>query len=396
MALTCKRALDQDLIGKIASATGVGRRDVGNRLRKATGQTLVRTVFAENWPQGASGLGHLPAGTVIALDLVPAVAEILGLPQTRVAKDLSSWHPNKWTQNIFADRWPEPDGEDEFPFGVVGQEDDVDQDEDEDEDQDEDQDERTGLLVNGRYEIRQVLGKGGFGRAERAWDRNREIQVVLKYSLNARVDQLQRELRSALGLRHDNICACYDIEVDQSTGEAFLVFEFGGESLAAGIEKQSVSGLPAAIAIAEQIAVALDYAHGKSIFHNDVSPSNILIAAKRGGGWHARLTDFGIASFARPTTKTLVADHPGYGHSIWGPPELLAAGEEITRRGDQYSLALVLCAILEEEVFEQRYRLRAFGRLSAGQNAALRRALSLRHQDRFPTCAAFLQALRSR
>ena len=407
MPLTCKRALDQDLIGKIAAATGLGRRAVGSRLRKAAGQTQVRTVLAEAWPQDAAALGPLPAGTILALELVPEVAKIVGLSDARVAKVLASWHPNKWTQNVFADRWPAPES------------DEVESTEDGEDEEDEDEDDlpvnidegaggdwlRRGVatrtstqhsrVVNSRYEVRRLLGKGGFGRAELAWDRNTKADVVLKYSHETRVDQLEREMKRVRDLRHDHICICWDIAADQATGEAFLVFEYGGDSLTQMIEQGALRELDEVLAVTGQVAGALDYAHEKGIFHNDVSPSNVLVMPRpnRRALLHARLTDFGIASVAKPATHTMVAGHPGYGHPIYASPELNRLAEKITRRADQYSLALVFCTLLEHEVFEERYVLRKFSRLSSRQNAALRRALHSDEAQRFPSCTAFFKEL---
>lgn len=244
--------------------------------------------------------------------------------------------------------------------------------------------------VNERYRVRCVLGEGGFGRAELAWDPNRNLEVVLKYSHAARFDELQRELRSVLTLRHDNICACYDIETDRRTQQPFLVLEYGGNSLSSQIESGTCADVKFALELARQVGAALDYAHERGVFHNDVSPANILVA-QSGRGLRLRLTDFGISSLTRQATRTVVASHPGYMHAIFSSPEMLGA-DQLTRRSDQFSLALVVCAVLEGRVFETRYRRRDFARLTAAQNSALARALRTNEADRFPNCSAFADA----
>lgn len=413
--LTASAALELDLASDIAAVVDLTPRQVRGRLnRVGHGKTLVGTVFADEWPREdedvddgeddeedvddedddeAEDVEDLAAASVAdarRLDLAGAIADRTGLGVRKVRARLRAAHGNALVGKLFAEEWDA--GEEE------GDEEDVD---------DGARTRVTGTrvvgagkgralagesLVSGRFRLLRSLGKGGQGEAFEARDEQLPERgvVVIKF---ASFDTTAREFTVAMRFRHEHICQYFDTAFDDERNRGYLVIEHGGQSLEQFISEQGALAKDRAIAIVAQAAAALDYAHSKGVIHHDVSPGNILIDDQD----HVRVTDFGISVAGTMRTvvggnHTMVAKTSLGRHPFYAAPEM-STGEPVRGRADQYSLGLVLCSLLEGEVFTKPYRLRDFQRLTARQNAAVHRALSRKADDRFPSCVAFAKAL---
>ena len=146
----------------------------------------------------------------------------------------------------------------------------------------------------GPYEIQSALGAGGMGEVYRARDPRLDRTVAIKVlpsqvatdpALRAR---FEREARTVAGLNHPHICVLHDVGHDD--GIEFIVMEYlDGETLAQRLAKGQMP-LDQALALAIQIASALNAAHRAGIVHRDLKPGNVMLT-KSG----AKLLDFGLA-----------------------------------------------------------------------------------------------------
>ncbi len=158
----------------------------------------------------------------------------------------------------------------------------------------------------GGYELRALVGAGGMGEVYRARDTKLEREVAIKILPRAftndpnRLARFEREARMLAALHHPNVCAIFGLE--EADGIRFLVLELvEGETLAdrltdASGSQPARSGLPLAdaLAIARQIADALEVAHAKGIIHRDLKPANIKITPEG----VVKVLDFGLAKIA--------------------------------------------------------------------------------------------------
>jgi eukaryotic-like serine/threonine-protein kinase len=266
---------------------------------------------------------------------------------------------------------------------------------------------RKLTLLPSRYEVGEEIGRGGMGVVYRAYDPALDRPVAIKV-LGVGIDRpsalarLRREAISAARLRHPNIALLYEFE--QSDDQALLVMEYiDGPSLRQQLDRGRLAP-ERALRVLEQIASALDYAHGMGIVHRDVKPSNILL----GPDDHAVLIDFGLADGAEDATLTREGGLLGTPHYM--APEQ-ARGQGADARSDLYALGAVAYELLTGAapfegrssaavVHAQIYELppppceRDPSVPQAASNVLLR-ALAKSPHDRYPSAMAFVAALRA-
>jgi serine/threonine-protein kinase len=190
-------------------------------------------------------------------------------------------------------------------------------------------------VLDSRYRVVGLLGRGGMGEVYRADDLRLGQSVALKFlppelSRDAsRLAQFHNEVRTARQVSHPNVCRVYDIgEIDH---QIYLSMEYvDGEDLASLLRR--IGRLPEdkATEIARQICAGLAAAHSRRIVHRDLKPANIMLD----GSGRARIMDFSLAAVGAVTD--IRSGTPAY----MAPEQL--AGKEVTARSDIYALGLVL------------------------------------------------------
>ncbi|MBE0595621.1 MAG: serine/threonine protein kinase [Gemmatimonadales bacterium] len=206
--------------------------------------------------------------------------------------------------------------------------------------------ERLRAALAGHYRVERVVGRGGMATVYLAADerhrRNVAIKVVrpdLAAVLGA--ERFLHEIRVTANLSHPHILPLHDSGVAE--GLLYYVMPFVvGESLRAKVNREGALPLKDVLAITDDVADALSYAHRQGVVHRDMKPENVLLSEG-----HALVTDFGIAKAVssasdEPLTRTGVAiGTPGY-----MSPEQAAGGADVNERTDVYSLACVIYEML--------------------------------------------------
>ena len=205
-------------------------------------------------------------------------------------------------------------------------------------------DKYIGKLLGGRYEIIDVVGVGGMAVVYRARCHvlNRYVAVKILKDEYARDPDIRKrfsiESQAVAKLSHHNIVSVYDVGSDNGTD--YIVMELmEGVTLKEYLQKKGHLPWQEALFFAQQICRALVHAHSRGIIHQDIKPQNVIIL--RDGT--AKLTDFGIASFATTQETRVVQEAIGSVHYI--SPEQ-AKGSKIDYRTDIYSLGVVMYEML--------------------------------------------------
>ena len=198
----------------------------------------------------------------------------------------------------------------------------------------------VGKRLDGRYEIREIVGVGGMAVVYKAYDNidDRMVSIkVLKDEFLANEEfrrRFKNESKAIAVLSHPNIVKVYDVSLGDKL--QYIVMEYvEGITLKEYIEQQGVIPWKEAVHFTTQILRALQHAHDKGIVHRDIKPQNIMLLENGS----IKVTDFGIARFSRGETRTMTEAAIGSVHYI--SPEQ-ARGETTDDKADIYSVGVVL------------------------------------------------------
>jgi tetratricopeptide (TPR) repeat protein/predicted Ser/Thr protein kinase len=201
-----------------------------------------------------------------------------------------------------------------------------------------------GTVLAARYEILDVLGKGGMGSVYKAKDQELDRLVALKVirpelARNAAiVDRFKQELRLSHLVTHKNVIRMYDLGED--AGLRFITMEFvEGRDLRSIIEESGKLEPAVAVGILQQICRALEAAHAVGILHRDLKPQNIMQDA----AGRVVVMDFGLA-------RTIEGDGMTQSGALVGTMEYMspeqALGKDLDQRSDIFALGLICYEML--------------------------------------------------
>ena len=200
-------------------------------------------------------------------------------------------------------------------------------------------DQYIGRLLDGRYEILEIIGTGGMAVVYKARCHrlNRLVAIKILKDEFARDEEFRRRFRAegeaVAMLSHPNIVQVYDVSTSDSAN--FIVMELiDGISLKEYMEKKGILNWKETLHFSLQIAKGLEHAHSRGIIHRDIKPHNIMVL-KNGS---VKVMDFGIARVMNKS-NTLTKEALGSVHYI--SPEQ-AKGGHTDNRSDLYSLGVVM------------------------------------------------------
>jgi hypothetical protein len=236
---------------------------------------------------------------------------------------------------------------------------------------------------DGRYRVAEELGSGGLGVVHKAHDLRLDRDVALKFLSpggpedQALLDAAVAEARAAARLNHPGIAQIHDVVVE-GPGSPFLVCELGPpRTLADLVAEEGPLRPPAAAGLLRRLVPGLEHAHAQGIVHGDLKPSNVLVA----DDGSVKLIDFGMSALARDRVRH--GGSPGYS------PQESFSFDRLTPAADVFALGALTWNLLTGSLPTTI----VLDRLPAPIGRVVARALQDRPADRFPSAAAFLEAL---
>ena len=270
------------------------------------------------------------------------------------------------------------------------------------------------LEALGKYEIRRTLGRGAASIVYEGWDPAIQRRVAIKAvqigdladpETEELIGRFRREAQAAGRLVHPNIVTVYDY--GETPDLAFIVMEFiEGPTLRTLLERHERFSVQEIARIMEDILAALEFSHERGVIHRDIKPANVMLTGHDSATRRAKLADFGIARIesSNLTQAGTIMGTPSY----MSPEQFL--GEAVDARSDIYSAGVLLYQLLTgERPFEGTIsaiihkvlntQAPAPSRLTnaspPGMDFVVRKAISKRPEDRFPSAAAFARAIRT-
>jgi len=267
---------------------------------------------------------------------------------------------------------------------------------------------RMQRLVEGKYKIERMLGKGGMGTVFLAHDLTLEREVAIKVLPPdiAQDDQVvrrfQQEAKTAAKLDHPNIIPIYRVESEGGLNY-FVMKYISGTSLEDVLEKREPLSPDYIQRVLWEAACALGHAHSRAVVHRDVKPANIMFDHDG----RVMLTDFGISKALQAATG-FTATGMIIGTPHYMSPEQ-AKGQAVDGRADEYSLGIVgyrmitvalpfsgdsVHTILYKHIFEPPPLAKALRADAPDQlSTAIARAMAKDPGERFATMEAFATAV---
>ncbi len=207
-----------------------------------------------------------------------------------------------------------------------------------------------GEVLDGRYEILELLARGGMGAVYRARRTLLGDDVAVKV-LTAPGDaslreRFLRESRAAAQLRHPHIVSVLDYDVD-AQGHPFLVMEYlNGPSLLQRVALDRQLPVPEVLEIAGNLCGALQLAHDAGVVHRDLKPANVVSHEYTPGRYLYKVVDFGLVNVREVSgAQRLTMDRQFLGTVSYASPEQLR-GEPVDARSDIYSFSAMLYELL--------------------------------------------------
>ena len=237
-------------------------------------------------------------------------------------------------------------------------------------------------LLDDKYQIEQLLGKGGMGAVYRATHlgTKRTVAVKLIHPQLSTHDQFvmrfRREAEAAGRLRHPNVVDVTDFGIAHTTNGpiAYLVMEYlDGCTLAEIVSEEGALPIAWVIDILEQVCAAVEEAHRAGIIHRDLKPDNIWLEPNGRGGYTVKVLDFGLvklggaeeigrgsapinadlSEFSEESATLIKSDSLTAIGSVMGTPVYMSPeqcrGEHLDTRSDIYSLGVVAYRLLTGE-----------------------------------------------
>ncbi|MBG6099313.1 Stk1 family PASTA domain-containing Ser/Thr kinase [Nocardioides luteus] len=208
-----------------------------------------------------------------------------------------------------------------------------------------------GAILAGRYEVGELLGRGGMAEVRKGTDhRLGRVVAIKRLRMDLASDatfqaRFRREAQSSAKLNHPSIVSVYDTgeeKTDDGVAQPYIVMEYVAGRTLRDVLREGRKILPErALEISSDVLNALDYSHRNGIIHRDIKPGNVMLTP----AGDVKVMDFGIARALNDVQSTMTQTAAVVGTAQYLSPEQ-ARGEQVDARSDVYSAGCLLYELL--------------------------------------------------
>lgn len=258
----------------------------------------------------------------------------------------------------------------------------------------------TGTMIEGKYEVLKLIGKGGMSKVYLAMDQNLNKQWAVK-EIEKKASDKNNEVVILSAMAEANMMKRLDhpflpriVDIIDKTDVIYVVMDYiEGEPLSNILHKKGAQPQEMVIQWAKELCMVLDYLHTQNppIIYRDMKPANIMLQPNG----NIKLIDFGIA---REFKEENLADTVSLGTKGYAAPEQFGGRGQTDARTDVYALGVTLYHLLTgqnpcEPPYEI-YPIRYWNpQLSGGLESIVEKCTQLNPEDRYQSCAELLYAL---
>lgn len=272
-----------------------------------------------------------------------------------------------------------------------------------------------GRVIDGKYQIKKLLGAGGMGSVYEAYHRVIGKRVAVKVlhrefcSSPEIVQRFQREARAATSIGHPNIVDVFDMGAMEGGGFFQVIELLEGRSLGDELDANGPLSYARAVKILSQVADALAATHDKGIIHRDLKPDNVFLVNRPGDPDFVKLLDFGVAKMADANTGARTHTGMAIGTPAYMSPEQAQGTKDIDHRTDIFALGVMTFEVLANArpFHADSYAMVLFqicvgdtpqlalyrDDVPEGLQRVIERMLEKKKEARFPDCRAVREAL---
>jgi serine/threonine-protein kinase len=214
---------------------------------------------------------------------------------------------------------------------------------------------KPGEVLNGKYKIEKIIGKGGMGAVLSAHHELLGERIAIKFLLGEiaqnpeAVARFNNEAKNAFKIQSEHVCRIMDVGSER--GMPFMVMEFlNGEDLSQMLEKRGALPVEDAVDYVLQALEAIAQAHAFGIVHRDLKPANLFLHRRQDGSAIIKVLDFGIAKANTlgdaGGNHNLTSTKSMLGSPLYMSPEQLRSAKNVDARADIWALGVILYELL--------------------------------------------------
>jgi serine/threonine-protein kinase len=215
---------------------------------------------------------------------------------------------------------------------------------------------RPGDVIDRKYRVERVLGRGGMGVVVAAHHIQLDEKVALKFLLPEKLEivgmgaRFLREARAAVKIKSEHVARVSDVGQLES-GAPYMVMEYlEGTDLAAWLRHRGPMPVEQAVDFVLQACEAIAEAHALGIVHRDLKPANLFCVLRADGQLSVKVLDFGISKVTTPGAHDTTSTTAIVGSPTYMSPEQLQSSKGVDSRTDLWSLGVTLFELLTARV----------------------------------------------